>query len=163
MFLYGTLREGEDLAVMLPRGKRHKATVSGRLHYSPHTMAYPVLLPSLELGDVAHGEVGWFDLHHRDVADVLLMEIEAGYSATWADVTLDDGSVVSALTFTWHPHDGCGPPVRQGDWTIRTVHECTECGAFYGTENEAVECEWQHDDEDERLAEMAYAMQKENA
>lgn len=157
LFVYGTLRVGESLSELLPSNlPRYNATVRGRLHYSPHTRGYPVLLPSDDPNDRVHGEVVWVNLDNADVTYVVMMEIGAGYSATWAQADLNIGGHVEALTFTWHPANGTGELITDGDWTERDAswrapkgrHRCLDCNTWWDTREEAVECGWDHDLED---------------
>lgn len=150
LFVYGTLRAGEGLSHLLPAQQtRYAASVAGRLHYSPHTYGYPVLLPAQVEADRVQGDLLMVDLEDPDITYVMLMEIQSGYSATWAKVDLDAGGYMHALTFTWHPADGAGPRIESGDWSDRNVgrnkHTCEGCDAIWPTVTEALDCEWSHD------------------
>ncbi len=154
LFVYGTLRAGEALDGMLPDAPRYTATVRGRLHYSPHTEGYPVLLPGGE-DDRVTGEVVWVNLDNADANYVMTMELQAGYSATWCDVHIGGafgGGDIRALTFTWHPSDGMGERIDGDDWMTRNVgrqwHVCKECLCTYASSDNRDECEWKHDNDD---------------
>lgn len=162
LFLYGTLRACEALSHLIPNELvRYGATVPGRLHYAPHTSAYPVLLPPLSEADVVIGELVYTDLESRDIAYVVLMELQSGYSATWCNTYVPGLGRVEALTFTWHPSDGMGDLIVSGDWTDRAIggvhFQCRGCHALYPLSDEAEACEWGHDVMDD----LSYALQKE--
>jgi gamma-glutamylcyclotransferase (GGCT)/AIG2-like uncharacterized protein YtfP len=150
IFVYGTLRAGEALAHLLPdSASRYGGTVRGRLHYAPGTNSYPVLLPG-DKDDRVYGELLYLDLDDRDVQYVMLMEVGSGYSATWADVTLDgDTAPVRSLVFTWHPRDGYGTHIEGGSWPMRTPrqYECHNCGWRHPSQRDADECAQDDDDQ----------------
>lgn len=167
IFLYGTLRAGEGLSHLIPKGHtRSAASVPGRLYYSPNTTAYPVLLPALDKDDRVQGEVVFVDLESKAIAYVVLMELQSGYSATWCVLDVPGMGSVNALTFTWHPGDGRGQRIVSGDWSERAVgrvhFQCRDCHSVWPTENEADECEWQHDVAD-NLNHLNYAITKDTA
>lgn len=113
MFAYGTLRPGCGNDVMLGAYDHiGSATVPGLLAY--HACgAFPVYLPDWVSGDV-HGDVLLAD--DREVANVMAMEVFAGYDAVWADVTLGDGTTIECLTFPWR-RGHHGDVIDNGDWT----------------------------------------------
>ncbi len=166
LFLYGTLRAGERLEGLLPdhfTRVRYGASVPGRLHYSPVTNGYPVLIAPDASADRVTGEVVNVRLDDPDVLYVMDMELSSGYSLTWVPALIPyAGGIIPVLCFTWDYRDGIGARVPGDDWKARNRYECSECGAIFTNSNRRDECEWSHDYDDLDTA-MAHAIGKENA
>jgi gamma-glutamylcyclotransferase (GGCT)/AIG2-like uncharacterized protein YtfP len=111
VFAYGTLRPGCGNDAMLGN-YRHLSTekVPGSLHYH-HSGWFPVLVPAgpddyhcTVVGDVLLAE-------DRYLANVVAMEVFAGYDARWKTV----GGHQEVLVFEWS-HPTYDERIDSGDW-----------------------------------------------
>lgn len=116
LFAYGTLRPGcgNDRLLGEHRQVVGDAVLLGYALHHHECMAYPVLIPG---GGLTHGTL--YEVFDRDLTDVVMMEVLAGYEARWLRVQVDRGNgdeFTEALTFTW-PRPYYGPRIDSGDWT----------------------------------------------
>lgn len=116
VFVYGTLRVGHGNFQWCSDAVRYAlidARTDGRIYFVNGTRGYPVAKFDEE-GTIL-GDVLWFDPDHPDFADVVRMEIGAGYTCQDIIVRHDEYPDIECMGFHY-VRSPRGVWIQSGDW-----------------------------------------------
>jgi gamma-glutamylcyclotransferase (GGCT)/AIG2-like uncharacterized protein YtfP len=119
VFVYGTLKPGEKMFRHISHTVRDAvpATVSGYLYDTP--FGYPLLVgPGAEGASAINGVVlvPLEEQYEEMVRIIDVIEGEAGFEKGVMEVTLDDGSRITAILYFYHEAPPYARPFYGNDW-----------------------------------------------